>query len=81
MAGNRQPINQASMAPTTKVTAGGVAGALTVLVVWILGMFHVQVPPEVASALTVILSFFASYFVRERVPAAPGVTGATGTIG
>jgi hypothetical protein len=70
MAGDRQPINQPSLAPTTKVAAGGIAGAITVLVVWILGMFHVAVPPEVASAFTVIITFVASYFVRERVPVA-----------
>lgn len=45
MAGDRQPINQPSMAPTTKVAVGGVAGALTLLVVWILGLLHVAVPP------------------------------------
>ena len=70
MAGNRQPINQPSTAPTTKVAAGGIAGAQTVLVVWILGLLHVPVPPEVASALTVLISFVTSYFVRQRVPAA-----------
>jgi putative flippase GtrA len=70
MAGDRQPINQPSIAPTTKVAAGGVAGALTVMVVWILGLLHVPVPPEVASAMTVIISFVTSYFVRERVPVA-----------
>lgn len=71
MTGDRQPINQTSMAPTTKVAAGGVAGALTILVVWILGLLHVTVPPEVASALTVVISFATSYIVRERIPAAP----------
>jgi len=76
MAGNQQPISQPSMAPTTKVAAGGIAGAITVLVVWILGMFHVAVPPEVASALTVIISFATSYFVRERVPVAADNTKA-----
>jgi hypothetical protein len=70
MAGNRQAITQPSIAPTTKVAAGGVAGALTVLAVWILGLFHVTVPPEVASALTVIISFITSYLVRQRIPAA-----------
>ena len=70
MAGDRQPINQPSIAPSTKVAGGGVAGALIVLVVWILGLLHVPVPPEVASALTVIISFVTSYFVRQRVPAA-----------
>jgi putative flippase GtrA len=58
------------MAPTTKVAAGGVAGALTVLAVWILGLLHVPVPPEVASAITVIISFVTSYFVKQRIPVA-----------
>ena len=70
MAGDRQPINQPSIAPTTKVAAGGVAGAIAVLVVWILGLLHVTVPPEVASALTVIMSFITSYLVKQRIPAA-----------
>jgi hypothetical protein len=70
MAGNRQPINQPSIAPTTKVAAGGIAGALTVLVVWILGLLHVTVPPEVASALTVMITFISSYLVKQRIPAA-----------
>jgi putative flippase GtrA len=70
MAGNRQSVNQPSIAPTTKVTAGGVAGALTVLVVWILGLLHVPVPPEVASALTVVISFVASYLIKQRIPVA-----------
>jgi putative flippase GtrA len=70
MAGDRQPINQPSIAPTTKVAAGGVAGALAVLVVWILGLLHVTVPPEVASALTVVTSFITSYLVKQRIPAA-----------
>jgi hypothetical protein len=70
MAGNRQPITQPSVAPTTKVAAGGAAGALTVLVVWILGLLHVPVTPEVASAITVIISFITSYLVRQRIPAA-----------
>lgn len=70
MAGNQQAVNQPSRTPTTKVAAGGVAGALTVLVVWILGLLHVAVPPEAASALTVIISFASSYLVRERVAVA-----------
>jgi putative flippase GtrA len=69
MAGNRQAVNQPSNAPTTKVAAGGVVGALTVLLVWILGLLHVAVPPEVASSLTVVISFVTSYFVKQRVPA------------
>ncbi len=70
MAKNRQPITQPSIAPTTKVAAGGVAGAFTVLVVWILGLLHVTLPPEVASAVTVLIPFISSYLVKQRIPAA-----------
>lgn len=70
MAAQCKPVNQPSKAPTTKVAAGSMAGAITVLVVWVLGLLHVPVPPEVASALTVLFSFITSYSVRQRVPAA-----------
>ena len=70
MARNARPIAQPSTAPTTKAAAGGAAGALTVLLVWILGLLHVTVPPEVASAITVIISFNTSYLVKQRIPAA-----------
>jgi putative flippase GtrA len=78
MTGNRQAVNQPSSAPTTKVAAGGVVGALTVLLVWVLGLLHVTVPPEVASALTVVISFATSYFVKQRVPAG-AVSGSANT--
>lgn len=43
---------------TTSSTGGGaVAGALTVLVVWVLSMRGIDVPAEVASGFTVILAF------------------------
>jgi hypothetical protein len=71
-----QPINQPSLAPSAKVASGGLAGAFIVLVVWILGAFHVTVPPEVASALTVLFSSATSYLVRERVPVAADNTKA-----
>ena len=45
-----------------KVVAGGVAGAVTVVLVWAVGTFaKVDIPAEVASAITTILSFAASY--------------------
>lgn len=49
------------MAPQPKVIAGGAAGAVTVMAVWIAGMFGLDVPAEVASAFTVLVSFAASY--------------------
>ena len=53
------------MAPKPKVVAVGVAGSLTILLVWIAGLFGVEVPPEVASAFTVLVSFVAGYFKSE----------------
>jgi hypothetical protein len=49
------------MAPQPKVVAGGIAGSFTVVVVWLAGMFGVDVPAEVASAFTVLVSFAAGY--------------------
>jgi hypothetical protein len=44
-----------------KVAAGGIAGALSVCVVYVVG-HYVSVPPEVASAVTVIVGGVAGYF-------------------
>lgn len=49
------------MKPTRKVTAGALAGALTVLIVYLAGLFGLEVPTEASSALTLLLSFLASY--------------------
>ena len=53
-----------SAAPVRKVTAGGLAGALSIAVVWLLKQFaNVDTPPVVATAFTTILSFLVSYIV------------------
>lgn len=58
-------------APTRKVGAGAVAGALSVILVWALNSFVFTSPSgakitgEIASALTTILTFLVSYFVPE----------------
>lgn len=44
-----------------KVQAAGWAGALTVLVVWIAGLLGLEVPPEAASAFTVLVATLAGY--------------------
>ena len=72
-------IQSPSAAPTRKVTAGGLAGALTVILIWVLSAgFKVNIPPEVASAITVVFSFIVSYFVP---PAASDVVVAPATAG
>lgn len=49
------------MAPQPKVAAGGIAGALTVVLVYAAGVAGLDVPAEVASAFTVLVAFAASY--------------------
>lgn len=44
-----------------KVQASGAAGAVTVLLVWVASMFGLDVPPEAASAFTVLVSTAAGY--------------------
>jgi len=61
-----QPYNQPTATPSTKVAVGGIAGSLTILFVFVLGTFNIALPPEVASSITVIITFLASYFVKER---------------
>ena len=49
------------MAPQPKVAAGGIAGVLTILVVYAAGLAGLEVPGEVSSAFTVLVSFIAGY--------------------
>jgi putative flippase GtrA len=48
-----------------KVAAGGAAGAVTVILVFVLSQAGVELPPEVSSAVTVLLSTLAGYFKVE----------------
>lgn len=53
-----------SKRPVRKITVAGVAGAVTVLIVFVLGMFGVPVPPEVAASMTTLIMFGAGYFTE-----------------
>ena len=44
-----------------KVAAGGSAMGVTVILVWIAGMFGLEVPPEVASAFTALIGAAAGW--------------------
>lgn len=44
-----------------KTKAAGVAGAVTLVIVFVLGQLGVEIPPDVAAAVTVILTFIAAY--------------------
>jgi len=54
------------MTPSRKVTGGALAGGLSIILVWGVKQWgHVDIPAEVASALTVVISFITAYFVPE----------------
>lgn len=57
-----------SLAPTSKVTAAGVGGAVALIVVWVLSLFHVDVPTLVSAAVTLVVSVGAGYVVPEKNP-------------
>lgn len=74
--GLRTMYVQSSRAPTQKITFGALAGAITIVVVWVVNEFQilpggVQVTSEIASAVTMILTFIISYVVppskRDRI--------------
>lgn len=58
-------MTPSSTAPTQKVAAAGVAGSVTVIVVWIAGLLGLDVPPEVASAFTTVVAFGAGYIRKS----------------
>jgi hypothetical protein len=57
-------MNPESYAPRPKVVAGGIAGAVSILVVYGASLAGLDVPPEVASAFTVVVSFAAGYIKK-----------------
>ena len=67
----RPPLagGKTSYLPSRKVGAGALAGALSVILVWIINTFvltgSVKITGEVASAITTILTFLVGYFVPE----------------
>jgi hypothetical protein len=52
--------------PNRKVKAGALAGALSILLIWVIqAASGAVITGEAASAMTVVLTFIVSYFVRE----------------
>lgn len=52
-------------APNRKVSVGGLAGALSVILVAILRPIGIVLDAEVSSAMTTLLTFVTAYFVKE----------------
>lgn len=55
-------MKQISNAPTNKTLAGALAGAVTMILVWAVKQWgHVDVPAEIAIAISTVVSFATSY--------------------
>jgi hypothetical protein len=63
------PGAKRSLLPSRKVGGSALAGALSVVLVWIINTFvltgPVKITGEVASAITTILTFLVGYFIPE----------------
>jgi len=51
--------------PNKKVSSGALAGALSVILVWAVGLAGLDVPGEVGAAVATALGFVTAYFVKE----------------
>lgn len=60
-------VDQPTPTPTRKMSAVGISGAITVLVLALVEAFtEVQVSSEVASALTLVIAFGMGYLTKEN---------------
>lgn len=62
-------VNQPGLRPTRKVTAGVAGGGLTAILIWVGGLFGLEIPPEIAAemgaAVATLIGLLAAYFTRE----------------
>lgn len=61
------PVRTEGNVPVRKVTAGGIAGAVTTVVVFVVNTYVAPtkpLTPEIAAAITTVISFIAAYWVR-----------------
>lgn len=64
---NEPEEDKTSLKPVAKVAAAGIAGAITVLVVFAVNLIwpDVEIPNEVAAAFTAIVAFAAGYIKKS----------------
>ena len=55
-----------NLMPTRKMATVGVAGSITAVLVWSLSMVGVELPPDVASAITTLIAFGGGWLVSEK---------------
>lgn len=54
------------LTPQPKVTAGGIAGGAALIIVWVAGLFGLDVPAEVAGAIVLVAGSGAAYLLPQR---------------
>lgn len=60
------------MKPSNKVAAGALAGGVVAVLAWVLKEFtKVELSPDAAVGLSVIVTFFTQYLVRDVDPLEP----------
>lgn len=58
-------MSDRTLKPTPKMATAGVAGAVTVLLVWVAGLFGLEVPDYAAAAIGVVLTWATGYFKSD----------------
>jgi F0F1-type ATP synthase assembly protein I len=66
----------ASLVPTNKVTAGGIAGAVVTVALGALDASGVHLDPTLAAAVVTVLGFVAAYLKVEKNPVVVAVEDA-----
>ena len=51
--------------PTAKMTSVGASGAAMILIIWIAGQLGIEIPAEVAAAITTIAAWLAGYVTND----------------
>ncbi len=58
--------------PTRKMTAVGISGAITTILITISrDAFHYEMTPDLAAAVTALVTFVAGYFTNNVTPQEP----------
>lgn len=54
------------LTPQPKIVAVGLTGAITVVLLWIIGQFGITVPAEIGSAITVLIATAGGYLISNK---------------
>ncbi len=57
------------MGAYAKALGAGISGAAVLILVWIAGLLHIDVPVEIAIAFQTLISGAAVYFLPNKPPA------------